>query len=175
MTKARIRKIDARGFNERAMRVYEESDMGALEMMLEALPDHVSDDDVADELESFYNDIFNDDEEDLADGDLEDQLQNLLADGDAKDKDLEQGYPETVFEESRRYVVLVKARGVYLPELELESNELFVAACDFEDAYNQLDDILADRGGVGTVTLFDRDEDRDLKHVELVRYAKEVQ
>lgn len=174
MTRLRIRKIDARGFNERARRVYEKADIVALEIMLEDTPDTASDGAVADELETYYEDWFGNEEEDLMDGDLEDQLENLLADGDAKDKELEQGYPETVFEESQRYVVLVKARGVYLPELELESNELFVAACDFEDAYNQLDDILAERGGVGTVTLFDRDEDRDLKHVELVRYAKEV-
>lgn len=170
MTKSRIGKIDARKFNDRALRVYEESDQGALEMMLEALPDHASDEDAADELESFYNDLFQDDEDDLLDGDLEDQLENLLADGDVKDKEV--GYSGVEFGEAPRYVVLVKARGVYLPELETVSGDLFVAACDFEDAYNQLDDILADRGGVGSVTLFDRDEDRDLKHVELVRYDR---
>lgn len=73
----------------------------------------------------------------------------------------------------KRYVVLVKANGRYLPAEELESDELFVAACDFEDAYNRLDQILADQGGgVGSVTLFDRDEDVDKKYVVLTRYDR---
>ena len=73
----------------------------------------------------------------------------------------------------KKYVILIKANGKYQPGLELESDELFVAQSDFEDAYNQLDQILADQGGgVGTVTLFDRDEDVDIKHVELIRYRR---
>lgn len=77
---------------------------------------------------------------------------------------------------NERYVVLVKANGRYMPDMELASNELFVAQCDFEDAYMQLDQILADQGGgIGSVTLFDREQDVDLKYMCLTRYHREVQ
>ena len=76
----------------------------------------------------------------------------------------------------KRYVVLIKANGKYMPDMELESDDLFVAQCDFEDAYNQLDQILADQGGgIGTVTLFDREGDVDVKFLCLTRFHREVQ
>jgi len=168
MTYQRISRIDARFFNDRAMRVYEESDQGALYSFLERLPDRASDDEVEKELESCYDSIFGDDEEDLMDGDPEDQLENLLADGDAKDKDLEQ--------ESRRYVVLVKANGRYLSDLEMESDAFPVALFNFNQLYDQLDQILVDQGGgIGTVTLFDREGDVDVKFLCLTRFHREVQ
>ena len=160
MTTSRIKRIDARFFNERAMRVYEESDLGALELMLEALPDHASDEDVADELESFYNDLFQDDEEDLADGDLEDQLENLLAEGDREDR------------LNNRYVVLVKLNGFYGPDMNadtIQEAELLAAEC-----YAKLDRALDHEGGDGSITIFDREDDHDVFHVQLVRYKKGV-
>lgn len=168
MTKTRIRKIDARGFNERAMRVYEESDQGALEMMLEALPDHASDEDVADELESFYNDLFQDDEKDLMDGDLEDQLENLLAEGDKEDAKLPR---HCIDDLEKRYVLLTKVNGRYLTDIA--SDDLTEISLRKDLAYERLDDLIHREGrGAASITIFDRDADMDLYHVELCLYPK---
>lgn len=166
MTKSRIGKIDTRGFNERAMRVYEESDQGALEMMLEDLPDHASDEDVADELESFYNDLFQDDEEDLMDGDLEDQLENLLAEGDKEDAKLPR---HGIDDLEKRYVLLTKIDGRYLTDTA--SDDLIEITRLKDIAYGNLSDLIHREGqGVAAITIFDRDADMDLYHVELCLY-----
>lgn len=166
MTYQRISRIDARFFNDRAMRVYEESDQGALYSFLERLPDRASDDEVEKELESCYDSIFGDDEEDLMDGDLEDQLDNLLSEGDKEDAKIPR---HCIDDLEKRYVLLTKIDGRYLTDIA--SDDLGEIDRLKEVAYVRLNSLIHREGqGVAAITVFDRDADMDLYHVEMCLY-----
>lgn len=108
------------------------------------------------------------DEEDLMDGDLEDQLENLLAEGDKEDAP----FPwHGIDELKKRYVLLTKLNGKYLPDMASDDPEDIDQWA--ERAYSYLDDqIHRDGNGVASLTVFDREEDRDLYHMELCLYPK---
>ena len=72
----------------------------------------------------------------------------------------------------KQYVVLVKLNGTYGPDLDadtIQDAETLATQC-----YAKLDNALDKVGGVGSVTIFDRVNDHDIFHVQLVRYKKEV-
>ena len=74
----------------------------------------------------------------------------------------------------KRYVVLHKVNGKYGRECETDS---LVEAYDFfDEVYYNLDEHLEamPENAVGSVTLFDRVADVDIKHVELIRYRQGV-
>lgn len=72
---------------------------------------------------------------------------------------------------NKRYVVLVKLNGSYGPDMNadtIQEAETLATEC-----YARLDRTLDRVGGVGSVTIFDRENDHDVFHVQLVRYKKE--
>lgn len=125
-----------------------------------------------------------DETDDLMDGNLEDQLANLLVAGDEEDRrtryntaDLtDPKEPRHAMDDlEKRYVILTKLRGRYMPDVASDDLDYIMhEAADI--AYQSLDAALheAKNGGEASITVFDRDEDRDLYHVELIYYPKEV-
>lgn len=115
--------------------------------------------------------LFDDDEmEDLMDGDLEDQLENLLAEGDKEDAKLPR---HCIDDLDRRYVLLTKLNGRYFTDMA--SDDLGEIGRMKDTAYGYLDDrIHRDGQGMAAITIFDREGDRDLYHVELCLYPAPV-
>lgn len=72
--------------------------------------------------------------------------------------------------DDRRYVVMVSLNGHYLPGRNTESRD--TAEHDAEAMYKRMDLELSENPGVATITIFDREADIDLYHVELVRYSR---
>lgn len=107
-----------------------------------------------------------DEMEDLMDGDLEDQLENLLAEGDKEDAKLPR---HCIDDLEKRYVVLSKLNGRYLTDMASDDpDEIDEMA---EKLYAYLGDQIHREGhGVATITIFDREEDRDLIHKEICLY-----
>lgn len=108
------------------------------------------------------------DEEDLMDGDLEDQLENLLAEGDKEDAKLPR---HCIDDLEKRYVVLSKLNGRYLTDMASDDpDEIDLMV---EKMYTYLDDQIHREGhGLASITIFDREEDRDLSHLEMCLYPK---
>ena len=95
-------------------------------------------------------------------------LENLLAEGDKEDAKLPR---HCIDDLEKRYVLLSKFNGRYLTDMASDDpDEIDLMS---EKMYTYLDEQIHREGhGVASITIFDREEDRDLIHMELCLYPK---